>query len=487
MNGIKASSILVLIGIVAVVAQAPDAAADRSKATVINAPDSYLSGCEVTDECFIPHTVTIDVGGVVTWVNEDTVIHTTTSGIFETRGDGIFDSDLLDPGSEFSHQFEEVGEYQYFCAVHPWMTGLVVVQSAVVDEIDTDLHTEDEDAPMGADDTSYMIMELSDGTEVMIKATKPAAGESMRIDIIFKDSEHTNYDILATQGDMVVLNVTNAHEHMGMGTHMTDELTSDEMADVTVTFQGYGVDEITGPQNERLVFMLVPDLSMPEAGMNDAANRTSGIITASGSAATTLDADLLNIELGVSTVRDTAVQALNENSDQINHVINTITSLGINEDDLNTVYLNLYPKYRHQHNAETGDYTQELIGYEVTNMLHIGTDQLDKAADILDGAVSAGANQINNVRFDISPERESEARDSLISAAVDNAKHKAMLAIAPLDYHIVGVKSVVIVDADIVLRDEPQFAFALTSSAPPVLAGSQHLAVSVAVAFYIEQ
>ena len=107
--------------------------ADQATAEVINAKGSSVPGCEKSMECFIPHTVTIDVGGEVTWPNVDVAAHTVISGTPESGSDGVFDSGLFPPGAEFSHIFEEAGEYPYFCLVHPWMEGLVVVQSSVVD------------------------------------------------------------------------------------------------------------------------------------------------------------------------------------------------------------------------------------------------------------------------------------------------------------------------------------------------------------------
>ena len=483
MNDITVSFVSVLL---IALASAPYAMSDTT--TVINAPNTSIPGCEINDECFIPHTVTIDVGDKVRWLNEDTVTHTITSGTPKDGADGIFDSGIVIPGVEFSHIFTESGQYPYYCVVHPWMVGMVVVQSVAEDNDDaTNTNTPMEPQVAKFHDTANEtpgMMTLSDGTGVMIETTKAVAGESMIINITFEDSEHTNYDIMANQGDTILLNVTGAHDHTGMGSYMTDHLISDEPIHVTVTFQGYGVDDITGPQNEKLVFVLSADVS--EADTYDAYDTLdSGIITISGSAATSLDANILNIELGVSTVRDTAAQALNENSNQMNHIIDAMISVGIDVDELSTVRLSMHPEYRHQHDAVTGEYTQELAGYRVTNMISVDTDHLDMAADILDGAVSAGANRIDQVRFSVLPESETEARDGLIGAAVQQAKHKAALAVAPLGYDIVGVKSVTMVDSDVAIHDEHQFAYAEDSSAPLVFAGSKHLSVSVTVTFHI--
>jgi plastocyanin len=84
-------------------------------------------GCEKTNECFNPDIITAIVGNTVTWTNDDTAAHTVTSGK-DTTADGTFDSSLLPAGKTFSFKFESSGEYPYYCVVHPWMTGKVIVE-----------------------------------------------------------------------------------------------------------------------------------------------------------------------------------------------------------------------------------------------------------------------------------------------------------------------------------------------------------------------
>ncbi len=67
----------------------------------------------------------------VRWENADTAVHTVTSGTPEEGPDGIFDSSLIPRGGSFPWQFTEVGEYDYFCVVHPWMIGVVTVKSGL--------------------------------------------------------------------------------------------------------------------------------------------------------------------------------------------------------------------------------------------------------------------------------------------------------------------------------------------------------------------
>lgn len=76
-------------------------------------------------------TISITVLDIVRWENADTAAHTVTSGPVSEGHDGVFDSGLFPPGQTFQHQFTEVGNYEYFCLVHPWMTGMVTVTSGL--------------------------------------------------------------------------------------------------------------------------------------------------------------------------------------------------------------------------------------------------------------------------------------------------------------------------------------------------------------------
>ena len=86
-----------------------------------------VPGCEETNACFLPPTVSISSGSIVVWNNVDTAAHTVTSGSPTGGPDGIFDSSLLMGSSSFEVTFDDAGSYDYFCMVHPWMTGSVNV------------------------------------------------------------------------------------------------------------------------------------------------------------------------------------------------------------------------------------------------------------------------------------------------------------------------------------------------------------------------
>lgn len=88
---------------------------------------SSRPGCEETNLCFIPSVVEINAGESVTWQNQDAAFHSVTSGTYDTP-DGLFDSGHLDPYQSFTLTFDNTGEYDYFCTLHPWMNGKVQVK-----------------------------------------------------------------------------------------------------------------------------------------------------------------------------------------------------------------------------------------------------------------------------------------------------------------------------------------------------------------------
>ena len=85
-------------------------------------------GCEEDNACFEPYQLKIKTGDVVAFRNFDSDYHTVTSGIVELGGpDGHFDSEVIEGGDQFLYKFADAGEYDYFCMIHPWQTGKVIV------------------------------------------------------------------------------------------------------------------------------------------------------------------------------------------------------------------------------------------------------------------------------------------------------------------------------------------------------------------------
>ena len=96
------------------------------KADVIIPIKVSRPGCDIEDICYIPSNIVVEKGKSVTWVNEDSSFHSVTSG-FYPEPSGLFDSGHLDPYESYTLSFDEIGTYDYFCTLHPWMFAQVIV------------------------------------------------------------------------------------------------------------------------------------------------------------------------------------------------------------------------------------------------------------------------------------------------------------------------------------------------------------------------
>lgn len=81
----------------------------------------------IDDFAFRPATVTVPAGTTVTWSNEDATSHTVTAGDEDAPEPDTFDLTVDEQGQVVEFTFAEAGTYAYYCALHPFMTGVVEV------------------------------------------------------------------------------------------------------------------------------------------------------------------------------------------------------------------------------------------------------------------------------------------------------------------------------------------------------------------------
>src|SRR5580704_2525806 len=85
---------------------------------------SSAPAVHMKDDAYQPPSLTVDAGQTVTFTNDDDDAHTVTAT------DGTFDSKGLDTHGVWRHTFAKPGVYKYFCELHPFMKGTVVVKAA---------------------------------------------------------------------------------------------------------------------------------------------------------------------------------------------------------------------------------------------------------------------------------------------------------------------------------------------------------------------
>ena len=253
-----------------------------------NGRGSSEPGCELTNLCFIPATAIAHVGDKIIFLNGDDSPHTSTSGTAASVPNGIWDSGLQQPGVDFVFLATNPGTFDYFCMVHPWMSGQLQIlpqgqdSSNIVEEFGT---TVDDDVSMIYGETTPEISKKEPGvvSEVFtnIVTSDAEKGSPLTIEVEFIESDgfvinHVNYDIVASQNGKVILADNGAHRHLfKYPVHTTNTLEFDPKThpvDIDVTFQGIGhfVGSLTeesilgvyGPIGETSTFQVVPEFGV---------------------------------------------------------------------------------------------------------------------------------------------------------------------------------------------------------------------------------
>lgn len=237
------SSFFVLFAIVAVmVSSTPAAFADHAEVAIGTVEKSGFSLDCVTDGCYIPGTATVDVGGVVTMTNTDTTgIHTFTAGTvdgFTPTPSGEFDTGIMNSGESVEWIPDTAGEVPYYCMLHTWMVGTIIVQEVKAEE------------------------EVMEDVELMVTITDSAVMGGTQVDLEFSEL-HVNYEITATQNGETVLQET-AHAMEMTASHMVDAVGSDESPiDIEIVSLGIGAPgneaDWTGPTGSVATSKVVPE------------------------------------------------------------------------------------------------------------------------------------------------------------------------------------------------------------------------------------
>lgn len=107
-----------------------------------------------------------------------------------------------------------------------------------------------------------------------------------------------------------------------------------------------------------------------------------------------VEPDLAHISLGVVTQAEVAEEAQAQNALNMRNILVALEKLGIEGEDIETSYFNVYPNYRYD--QEKGD---RLVGYRVSNTISVSLKDLSLVGEVIDRAIAAGATNVNNVHF----------------------------------------------------------------------------------------
>lgn len=162
-------------------------------------------------------------------------------------------------------------------------------------------------------------------------------------------------------------------------------------------------------------------LAINAGDKNDASDQP-GSVSVTGNSEFTVSPDKVELYARIETKDFAAKDAKDKNAEISDKVIAALKRAGVKSDDIETASFSLSPEYEWNYTLEKSEFK----GYTVQHSLKITTDDLDKAGDLIDVAVDAGANGVDNIIFKLKPETEKKVKDEAMVKAATAAKEKAI-------------------------------------------------------------
>jgi len=218
------------------------------------------------------------------------------------------------------------------------------------------------------------------------------------------------------------------------------------------------------------------DLATPEAAM------AAGVptVSVSGHGQVNVSPDTASVSIGIDVIQPTLGEAQEQATAQATTVIEALKAAGIADEDIQTAYfsVNILRDY-----SENGDPTQ-ITGFEITNQLQITVRDTDMLGNLLDEAVNAGANSINDVTFYVDDQTAaaSEARRLAVKDARTKAEELAAAAGLTLG-PVIGIAEGTVSPMPPPMAAGAGGEMAKAQAAVPVQPGSSTVAVDVAMTF----
>jgi len=208
---------------------------------------------------------------------------------------------------------------------------------------------------------------------------------------------------------------------------------------------------------------------------SSAQNQPSGI-TVTGNAEITARPDIATVTLGVVTEASEAEKAVQENARVANAVVDAVVKAGIAKRDIETSYYSVVPVMDYQKVPPV------TTGYRVTNTVRVKVRDLTKVGSLIDTAISAGANNVQGVGFDI--EDPSSVRKEALVQALKKAEADAKLIADTLGVKLGRVVSVS--EAGPAIIKPTEYGIARAEATPtPIIPGQVHVTASVTVVYSI--
>ncbi len=169
--------------------------------------------------------------------------------------------------------------------------------------------------------------------------------------------------------------------------------------------------------------------------INQAAPENLRTLNVNGVGVVYLTPDIAYINVGVNTQRENASEAVAINKEQTSAVIQAIKDFGVDPKDIRTTNFSIWS------NPQYDEFGQvKGSNYSVDNTVSVTVRDLDKLGDLLDAAISAGANSIYSIQFDV--EDKTEANKEARALAVEEAKKQAQELADVSEVSLVNIQTI---------------------------------------------
>ena len=200
-------------------------------------------------------------------------------------------------------------------------------------------------------------------------------------------------------------------------------------------------------------------------------------ITVTGTGMVTLTPDIAYVSIGVHTENAGAKGAVAENNTQAQAVIAAIKGFGVADKDIQTTNFSIYPQQQYDNNGK-----QTGVLYVVDNTVYVTVRDLTKLGDLLDATVSSGANNINNIQFDVADKTGALSQARL--AAVTDARKQADELTKATNVSLGEVQTISYYDSTAPVTVQYARADVLNAAASvPVQAGSMQISTTVTIVY----
>ncbi len=227
-----------------------------------------------------------------------------------------------------------------------------------------------------------------------------------------------------------------------------------------------------------LAFVLAAALSGCATTAGTAAAAEEKIVTVTGSGGVEVVPDVVTITIGVETTGATAEAARTNSNQAINTTVEQVKALGVEDKDISTSGISLYPTYN---NAGT------VSGYRMSMDLKIVSRDLEQASKVIDVAIASGSNSLGRIQYSVS--NEAEVYQQALTEAVKAAREKAQLLAQAEGKTIKEVQNITEEGSvAVVYKENPDTAFAAESlkNDTALMAGTSTITAQVTATFILE-